>query len=88
LLPSSRETVLEAGQSLVVDPLVPLAKAGVDGAGIANAAEDVVRVAASLWRRIGRGSPGGGGAGAGGGTTPPLPTDEKAPDPPPPPPSQ
>ncbi|MDA0207347.1 MAG: FecR family protein [Acidobacteria bacterium] len=88
LLPSSRETVLEAGQSLVVDPLVPLAKAGVDGAGIANAAEDVVRVAASLWRRIGRGSSGGGGGapGAGGGTTPPLPTDEKAPAPPPPPP--
>lgn len=87
LLPSSRETVLEAGQSLVVDPLVPLAKAGVDGSGIAHAAEDVVRVAASLWRRIGRGSPGGGsGSGAGGGTTPPLPTDERAPDPPPPPP--
>jgi hypothetical protein len=86
-VPSSRETVLEAGQSLVVDPLVPLAKAGVDGAGIANAAEDVVRVAASLWRRIGRGSSGGAGApGAGGGTQPPLPTDEKAPDPPPPPP--
>ena len=88
LLPSSRETVLEAGQSVVVDPLVPLAKAGVDGAGIANAAEDVVRVAASLWRRIGQGSPGGGGGApsTGGGTTPPLPTDEKAPAPPPPPP--
>ena len=87
LLPSSLETVLEAGQSLVVDPLVPLAKAGVDGAGIANTAEDVVRVAASLWRRIGRGSPGGGGGapGTGGGTTPPLPTDDKAPAPPPPP---
>lgn len=89
LLPSRQETVLEAGQSLVVDPLTPLAKSGVDGAGIAGAAEDVVRVAASLWRRLGQ-RPGGGGSvpsgGTGGGPGPPLPTDEKAPDPPPPPP--
>ncbi len=90
LLPSSRETVLEAGQSLTVDPLVPLAKAGVDGAGIANAAEDIVRVAASLWRRLGGRGSSGGGAGVpgsgGGGPQPPLPTDEKAPEAPPPPP--
>ena len=89
LLPSSRETLVEEGQSLVVDPLTPLAKSGVDGAGIAGAAEDVVRIAASLWRHIG-GSPGGGGgapsAGGAGGGAPPLPTDEKAPEPPPPPP--
>jgi hypothetical protein len=87
LLPSGKETVLEAGQSLVVDPLVPLAKAGVDGAGIANTAEDVVRVAASLWRRIGQRSPGGTPSASGGGAPPPsLPTDDKSPDPPPPPP--
>lgn len=90
LLPSGGETVLEEGESLQVYPLAPLAKNGVDGAGVAKVAEEVVRVAASLWQRLG-GRPGSGGGtaspgGSTGGGSPPLPTDEKAPDPPPPPP--
>ena len=91
LLPSGDETVLEEGQSLEVYPLAPLAKQGVDGAGVAKVAEEVVRAAASLWQRLG-GRPGSGGTtsspggSTGGGGSPPLPTDEKAPDPPPPPP--
>jgi hypothetical protein len=91
LLPSGGETLLSEGQSLVIHPLAPIAKDGVDGVRVAKAAEDVVRIAASLWRRLG-GRPGGGGGttapgSAGGGGSPPLPTDEKAPAPPPPPPA-
>ncbi len=87
LMPSNRETLVSAGQSLIVDPYQPLAKSGVDGIRAAEFGEDALRVFASIWRRLGnRGGDGGGSSSGGGGTPPPLPTDEEAPTPPPAPP--
>lgn len=88
LLPNGRDTPVAAGQSLTIDPSTPLAKAGVDGVKAARIAEDVARIAASIWDRIGTR---GGGGGAVGGTAPtptprPVPGDEEAPAPPPAPP--
>lgn len=83
LLPNGRDTPVAAGQSLIVDPATPLAKSGVDGVKAARVAEDVARIAASIWDRIGNRTGGSGG----GGTTPtpprPIPGDDEAPAPPP-----
>ncbi|MCB9383663.1 MAG: FecR domain-containing protein [Bryobacterales bacterium] len=86
LIPRTKETPVEAGQSLIVYPNVPLAKAGVDGVEAARFAGNLARIAASIWQRVGSGN--GGGGSTGGGTTPttPLPGDEEAPAPPPAPP--
>ncbi|MBI1353070.1 MAG: hypothetical protein GC160_01905 [Acidobacteria bacterium] len=84
ILPSNKETPVGAGQSLTIDANTPLAKAGMDGVKAANIAEDVARIAASIWQQIGNRT--GSGGGTGGGTTPtprPVPGDEQAPDPPP-----
>ena len=87
LIPRNRETPVEAGQSLIVYPGVPLAKAGVDGVQAARVAGNLARIAASIWRRAGGGAGNGGSGGGGGGGAPaPLPGDEEAPAPPPPPP--
>ena len=87
LIPRNRETPVEAGQSLVVYPAVPLAKAGVDGVQTARVAGNLARIAASIWQRVGGDSGGAPGGGTGGGGNPgPLPGDEEAPAPPPPPP--
>ena len=93
LLPTNIETSVGAGESLVIEPNVPLAQARVDKARVFAVAEDVARTAASIWNRIGGGAggsgggstPGSGGGGTGGGGGP-LPGDEQAPDPPPAPP--
>lgn len=90
LLPNGKDTPVAAGQSLTIDPKTPLAKAGVDGVKAVQIAEDVARIAASIWDRIGNRTGGGGG---GGGTAPtptpaPVPGDEEAPAPPPAPPPQ
>lgn len=90
LIPRNQETAVEAGQSLVVYPAVPLAKAGVDGVQAARLAGNLARMAASIWQRVGGGGGGsapGGGTG-GGGSPGPLPGDEEAPAPPPPAPPQ
>ncbi len=85
LLPNSRDTPVAAGQSLTVDPATPLARAGVDGIKAARIAEDVARMAATIWDRFGGNRGSGGGTGTG--PTPrPVPGDEEAPAPPPPPP--
>jgi len=84
LLPRNRETPVEAGQSLIVYPGAPLAKAGVDGVQAARMAGNLARIAASIWRRAGTG--GGGGSSGGGNSPTPLPGDEEAPAPPPAPP--
>ena len=87
LIPRNQETAVEAGQSLVIYPGVPLAKAGVDGAQAARLAGNLARMAASIWQRAGggSGSGGSGGSGGGGSAPTPLPGDEEAPAPPPPP---
>jgi ferric-dicitrate binding protein FerR (iron transport regulator) len=83
LLPSAEEIPVEAGQSLIVYPDAPLAKAGVDKARAARIMESFARAAASIWQRgqPSGGSPpaGGGGSGGGGG----LPGDQPAPEAPP-----
>ena len=91
LFPSRKVTYVEAGQTLVIHPSVPLAKARVDGLRAVRIAEDVARTAASIWQRIGGGRGGntGGGGASGGGSAPaprPLPGDTEAPAPPPAPP--
>ena len=89
LIPSNKETLVSAGQSLIVDPYSPLAKSGMDGVKAAQIGEDALRVFASIWRRLGNRGGSGGGSGpttGGGGSTTPLPTDEEAPAPPPAPP--
>lgn len=86
LLPRNRETPVEAGQSLIIYPGEPLAKAGVDGVEAARLAGNLARIAASIWRRAGGGGGGGGSSGSGSAPTP-LPGDEEAPPPPPPPPA-
>ena len=91
LLPSVGETPVQAGESLIIEPNIPLAEARVDKAQIAQVAEGIVRRLASLLRMGGGGGGGSGGAppaaggGAGGGSAP-LPGDEEAPAPPPAPP--
>lgn len=86
LLPNSEETAVEAGQSLIVYPDAPLAKAGVDKSRVVRMMDGLARAAASVWQRNrvpgggGSGSPGGGNGGGGG-----LPGDEPAPEAPPPP---
>jgi ferric-dicitrate binding protein FerR (iron transport regulator) len=84
LLPSTQEISVEAGQSLIVYPDAPLAKAGVDRARAVRLMEGMARAAASIWQRT-RGpsgsAPSGGGTGGGGGGT--LPGDENAPEAPP-----
>ncbi len=82
LLPSENEIAVEAGQSLVVYPSVPLAKAGVDKVKVVRVVEGIARTAASIWSRTGRGAGGSGGTGGGGA---PIPGDTPAPPPPPPP---
>ena len=88
LIPRNRETPVEAGQSLIVYPGAPLAKAGVDGEAAARLAGNLARIAASIWQRAGGGNGGSapGGGNGGGGNPGPLPGDEEAPAPPPPPP--
>ena len=88
LLPRGRETAVAAGQSLVIRPNAPLAKAGVDRVKAFQFAEDVARTLASIWDRFGRGGGDGGGrvpvdppGQPGGG----LPGDEEPPEAPPPP---
>ena len=92
LLPSRKATFVEAGQTLIVYPNVPLAKSKVDKLKAVQIAEDVARTAASIWQQIGRNGGGSGGRGAGGGSTPapprPLPGDTEAPAPPPAPPPE
>lgn len=91
LLPSVNETPVQAGESLVIEPGIPLAQARVDKAQVAQVAEGIVRRLASLIRIGGGGGSGGAGTppaaggGAGGGGAP-LPGDEEAPAPPPAPP--
>lgn len=85
LIPRDRETPVQAGQSLVIYPGAPLAKAGVDGVQAARLAGNLARMAASIWQRA-SGGPGGSGGGGGGTAPTPLPGDEEAPPPPPPPP--
>jgi hypothetical protein len=83
LLPSAQDVLVEAGQSLIVYPDAPLAKAGVDKSRVVRIMDGLARAAASVWQRSG--SPGGGstppGGGNGGGG---MPGDEEAPAPPPP----
>ena len=88
LLPRNKETEVAAGQSLVIQSTVPLAESGVDGVRVAGVAEDIARVAASIWQRIGANRGGSGGSPGGGGNPGPnpLPGDEEAPPPPAPPP--
>ncbi len=88
LLPSNQETSVAAGESLIIEPNIPLARAGVDKSRVVQIAEDMARTAASIWRRLGRGggaTPGAPTPGGGGGSAP-LPGDEGAPEPPPAPP--
>jgi ferric-dicitrate binding protein FerR (iron transport regulator) len=85
LLPNAEEVAVEAGQSLIVYPDTPLAKAGVDKSRVVRMMDGLARAAASVWQRNrvpggGSGSPGGGNGGGGG-----LPGDEEAPEAPPPP---
>ena len=84
LLPSTQEVPVEAGQSLIVYPDAPLAKAGVDKSRVVRIMDGLARAAASVWQRGGGpgggSTPGGGGDGGGG-----LPGDEEAPPAPPPP---
>lgn len=86
LIPRNQETPVEAGQSLIIYPMVPLAKAGVDGVQAARVAGNLARIAASIWQRVGGGNGAGDGGTGGGGSPGPLPGDEEAPAPPPPPP--
>ena len=87
LLPNGRDTPVAAGQSLTIDAATPLAKSGVDGVKAVQVAEDVARIAASIWDRIANRPRTGGG-----GSTPtpaprPVPGDDEAPAPPPAPPA-
>lgn len=85
LLPSAQDVLVEAGQSLIVYPNTPLAKAGVDKSRVVRIMDGLARAAASVWQRSGGpgggSAPPGGGNGGGGG----LPGDEEAPQAPPPP---
>jgi ferric-dicitrate binding protein FerR (iron transport regulator) len=81
LLPSTQEIAVEAGQSLIVYPDAPLAKAGVDKVRAARIMQGLARAAASIWQR-GR-TPGGSAPGGGGGGGGELPGDQPAPEPPP-----
>jgi ferric-dicitrate binding protein FerR (iron transport regulator) len=84
LLPSTQEVSVEAGQSLIVYPDAPLAKAGVDKSRVVRIMDGLARAAASVWQRSG--GPGGGSAPSGGGNGGGgLPGDEEAPEAPPPP---
>jgi hypothetical protein len=87
LLPSTRDVEVGAGESLVIERYVPLARARVDKSRVVQVAGDVARGLGQILNRVG-GNGGSSGGGSGGGGTP-LPGDtETEPPPPPPPPPQ
>lgn len=83
LMPNDQEISVEAGQSLIVYPDAPLAKAGIDKSRVVRMMDGLARAAASVWQRnrVPGGGSGGSGGGGGGGN---LPGDEEAPEAPPP----
>lgn len=94
LLPSSNDVQVGAGESLVIERHVPLARARVDKSRVVQVAGDIARGLGQILNRVGGnggsggssggGASGGSGGGSGGGA--PLPGDTEAPEAPPPPP--
>lgn len=85
LLPSTKDVEVGAGESLVIERYVPLARARVDKSRVVQVAGDIARGLGQILNRVGgNGGNGGNGGSSGGGT--PLPGDTETPEPPPPPP--